>query len=265
MKWPKTLNIIRHGQSTYNALKHKKAADPLYQEFRAKFSAAIKGVVAGDVLGWGVPDAVRAMAVELQGRYCLNASDFAVPLTDEGVEQARVTGRHLKGAEQLPDVILYSPYLRTRQTLEGLIEGWGELAEVKTYEEDRLREQDHGIATLYADWRIFHVFNPEQAVFFRQQGPYWYRYPQGESVSDVKDRVRSLIDTTVREHAGLRVLWVSHHLTKLSIRSNLERLTPEQFIHLDEHEKPINCGVTTYTGSSATNRLTLARYNHKFY
>ncbi|MDO8558873.1 MAG: hypothetical protein Q7R84_00930 [bacterium] len=39
---------------------------------------------------------------------------------------------------------------------------------------------------------------------------------------------------------------VTHHLTILSFRASMEHLTPEQFIELDEKEKPVNCGVTRY-------------------
>lgn len=37
MKWPKTLVLIRHAESEYNARKQKKAADADYQQFVAAF------------------------------------------------------------------------------------------------------------------------------------------------------------------------------------------------------------------------------------
>jgi len=62
-----------------------------------------------------------------------------------------------------------------------------------------------------------------------------------------------------------KMLVVSHHLTKLAIRSNLERLTPEQFLRVDRDEKPINCGVTVYRGDAAKNELVLSEYSPKLY
>jgi len=264
---PESLTIIRHGESTYNALAHQKAVDPLYADFVMRFGQLSQTALESDVLakGWEAPADLLALARELQARYALGASDFATPLTEEGRSQAAATGAALRRAWELPEVILYSPYLRTKQTLEGLIEGWPELASVTTYEEDRLREQDYGAADLYNDWRLFNLNNPQQAIFYRQQGRYRYRYPEGESISDVKERVRSLLESMIREQAGLKVLCVSHHITKLAIRSNLERLTPEEVLRIDRDEKPINCGVTVYRGDTGARELVLLQYNRKLY
>ena len=88
------------------------------------------------------------------------------------------------------------------------------------------------------------------------------------SPSDVRQRNLSWIATLTREFAGKRVMAITHHLTILSTRANFERLSPERFIHLDEHEKPVNCGVTRYEGNPAVGRqgrLELAEYNRKYY
>jgi broad specificity phosphatase PhoE len=77
-----------------------------------------------------------------------------------------------------------------------------------------------------------------------------------------------MIGTLIREYAGKNMLMVTHHLTILSIRANLERLTPDEFIRLDQEEKPVNCGVTVYTGNSTVGKdgkLILDRYNQKLY
>ena len=42
---------------------------------------------------------------------------------------------------------------------------------------------------------------------------------------------------------------ITHHLTILATRANFERLSPEEFLHLDKHDKPLNCGVTRYIGN----------------
>ena len=67
------------------------------------------------------------------------------------------------------------------------------------------------------------------------------------------------------EHAGLKILWISHHLTKLTVRANLEGLTPAELVRIDQQERPINCGVTIYRGVAATNELVLSEYNRKLY
>ncbi len=139
-----------------------------------------------------------------------------------------------------------------------------ELASVARLEDERLREQEHGLATLYNDWRVFHTFFPEQAKFYAMQGSYWYRYPQGENIPDVRLRNNIWISTLIREFSEKRVLVVTHHLNILATRANLERLSADEFISLDENEKPINLGVTTYCGNpniGRDGRLELASYN----
>jgi broad specificity phosphatase PhoE len=134
--------------------------------------------------------------------------------------------------------------------------------------EDRIREQEHGLSLLYSDWRVFQTFHPEQRELYELLGPYWYQYPQGESTSMVRDRVRLFTNMLVREYSGKVVYLVSHHLTKLCIRANYERLTPEQFIDLDNHQKPINGGVTIYKGNpevGTDGKLELIEYNKKLY
>jgi broad specificity phosphatase PhoE len=258
MKWPKQLMAVRHGQSAYNALREAKDVDPVVQEFKAEYDRDHTSPRA------------RELAESVRKQYSLKTSDYLTPLTAAGIQQARITGSAMNSevAFKLPDVIYVSPYSRTRATLAGLIHGWPELAKVKTIVEDRIREQEHGLSLLYNDWRVFHVFHPEQKLYRNLMGQYWYQYPQGESVSDVRDRIRSFIGTLIREHAGERVLLVTHHLTILSLRAILERLSPEQFIHLDEVAKPVNCGVSIYDADASAGKqgkLRLSLYNRKFY
>lgn len=256
MKWPNRFTIVRHGQSEYNALRDKKIKSPIYQAFLAEFEKNHQSEEA------------RKLARQVKEAMSLGVSDYDTALTDAGVRQARETGEGLSVQMGLPDIIFFSPYLRTRKTLDHMIEGWPELAKVRKFEDDRLREQEHGLSLLYNDGRVFQTFHPEQKEFHALMGRYWYQYPQGESVSQVRDRVRLFLDMLIRECATKHVLIVSHHLTKLSVRANLERLTDKEFIRLDEHEKPVNCGVTSYKGNphAGTNgKLELEFYNKKLW
>lgn len=201
-------------------------------------------------------------------KYSLNTSDCDTPLTAIGEKQAIITGRHSPGITLLPDIIFYSPYIRTASTLDNMCVGWPELANVERVAEDRIREQEHGLALLYSDWRIFHVMHPEQKKLHDLLGDYGYQYPQGESVSQVRERIRSFTNMLIRECAGMNVMLITHHLTKLSIRANLERLTPREFQDLDNTNKPANCGVNQYVGkpNMGTNgKLVLNFYNTKLY
>lgn len=146
--------------------------------------------------------------------------------------------------------------------------GWSDLSLAPHVADDRIREQEHGLSLLYSDWRVFHVLHPDQKQLRDLQGPYWYQYPQGESVSQVRDRARSFTSMLIREWADKHVLVVTHHLTILSLRANYQRFSPEEFIRLDEYEKPVNCGVTLYRGDPTIGKdgkLVLKAYNKKFY
>jgi broad specificity phosphatase PhoE len=209
----------------------------------------------------------RAMAQEMWDIYQLGMGDHDTPLAHDGV-QAKAVGEKLQDALELPDVIYVSPYLRTKETLRKLIEGWPELATVKVVEDERIREQEHGLAILYNDWKIFYSMYPDQKKLFDLEGDYWYRWPQGENVPDVRLRIRSWFDTIVRDYADKKVLVVTHHLTILSLRAALERMSAEQFIAQNESEKPINAGVTLYRGDpklGKDGKLVLDYYNKKFY
>ena len=56
------------------------------------------------------------------------------------------------------------------------------------------------------------------------------------------------MNTVVRDFSEKRLLVVTHHLNILGIRANLERWDAEEFIRVDNEDKPINCGVTAYCG-----------------
>jgi broad specificity phosphatase PhoE len=204
MKWPEALWFIRHGQSAYNVHRDHKLQDPEYREFQAQFEADCRSL------------RTRELAQKMWERYALHFGDWNTPLTDEGRRQARTVGAALPQAVALPDVLFVSPHDRTWQTLRALTEGWPALADVKTVEEPRLHEQDHGIAIVYNDWRIFHALEPIQKMLYDQSGAYWYRYPQGENVPDVIERARSFIDTLIRDYAEKKVGVITHHLTLLS-------------------------------------------------
>jgi len=256
MKWPYSITIVRHGASTYNVLRMLKEQDSLYQTFRQAFDKD------------HTSEETRRLATIVKWKFRLDTSDYDTPLTNNGRAQAAITGFELSKDFTCPDIIFVSPYIRTRETFEKMKDQWPELAGSKVFFDERIREKEHGLYLLYNDWRVFQTFHPEQKALRHLMGPYWYQYPQGESISQVRDRLRSFTEMLIRECSGMRVLVITHHLTILSIRANLERLSPEQFIHLDENEKPINCGVTTYRGdplAGPKGKLQLHSYNKQLW
>lgn len=252
MKWPKVLTLIRHDISSYNELRGLKSRNRQYLAFLEAYGRDP-----------GSPE-TRQLALLVQAKFALGVSDARTPLAEPDNSRAIQTGVKLRATQDLPDVVYLSPYLRARDTYQRLLIGWPELVMAPVIEDERLREQEHGLSTLYNDWRVFFAMHPEQRLLYEQDGSYWYRYPQGENVPDVRLRNNIWISTLIREFAGLRVLCVTHHLTILATRANLERLTAEQFVCLDKEQKPINLGVTTYhcdPSAGRDGRLILSSYN----
>lgn len=255
-KWPRSIVLIRHGVSEYNAWKIERARVPVYQRFLASYERDPRSPET---------QKLAKLVVAKIGLTCSNAN---TPLTEQGKIQAFKTGQALSKSIEVPDVIFVSPYQRTRQTLEHLILGFPDLLVVPTITDIRIREQEFGLVDLYKDLRIFFALHPEQAELYNQDDPYWYRYPQGENVPDVQMRNRDWTETLIRSYSGQRVMAITHHLNILACRANFERLQAERFLELDQNEKPINCGVTTYVCRPQVGehgRLVLENYNKRYY
>ena len=134
--------------------------------------------------------------------------DYRIPLTDLGVAQAREAGEQVRRQLDGQRVRVYvSPYLRAHQTLEAMDLGY--LVE-QVMEEPRLREQD---------WANFQ--NPleiaDQKELRNAYGHFFYRFREGESGSDVYDRVSSFMETLHRHWSrpgyAPNTLLVTHGLT----------------------------------------------------
>ena len=134
--------------------------------------------------------------------------DYRIPLTDLGVEQARAAGEQVRRLlDGRPVCVYVSPYLRAYQTLEAL--NLGTLIE-RVIEEPRLREQD---------WANFQIAGEieDQKELRNAYGHFFYRFREGESGSDVYDRISSFMETLYRHWSrpsyAPNALFVTHGLT----------------------------------------------------
>lgn len=255
-KWPKSILLLRHDVTTYNALKRKKDEDPEFHEFIQAYNENHRSVLC------------KKLADRMRKKYKLESHGPQTPVIELESRQAIEVGKRLKEIYPLPDVIFVSPFLRTKQTLAGLTKGWPELENVKTYEEERIREQDHGLSEIFYDWRVFNVFYPDQKDLYDALGDYWYVYPQGENRPMLRDRLRAWLSTLTRDFKDKRVLAITHHLAILSFMANIERWSEDEFRDYDKNHKPINLGVTHYLSKSElgqNGKLALEFYNKKFY
>lgn len=281
MKWPSSLTLIRHAESEYNTVKKQCATFPEWAEFNQIFNRTYIHEKKGrkDLLRfeedvfegrWPDPRLVElARIVHRKIRAIFSYSDIETPLSEEGHRQAKATGEHFHASHHpVPDVVHVSPALRVHQTYDDIASQWPALKDAPMIEEERIREQEHGLATLYGNWKIFMTLNPIIALLRAKEDSYFFRYPNAESVCNVRERTRDYKSMLIREYAGEDVMAFAHHLTILATRADLERWDHKRFIEADEKEKPLNCGVTVYRGHpelGKNGKLVLEQYNKIHY
>lgn len=153
--------------------------------------------------------------------------DFRTPLSELGVIQARDAGKAL-GPEFVRGALVYtSPYARTHQTLDAVLEGAGieRSATLGVYEDPRLREQDHG----YGDVK-------GQETMRATHGWFYYRYQGGESPADCYDRVSGFLESMMRQverKNANRVLIVTHGMAIRCFVMRFFHMSVEEFEKLD--------------------------------
>ncbi|EFN55417.1 hypothetical protein CHLNCDRAFT_134554 [Chlorella variabilis] len=125
--------------------------------------------------------------------------DPRVPLTARGWQQAMLAGDRLKaqmdaahGGKPYKLFFYTSPYLRSRQTYEGLAQVFMPEQVQGVQEEVQLREQDFG------NFQDAEGKKREKAERLRF-GRFFYRFPNGESGADVYDRMTIFEDHLVRD------------------------------------------------------------------
>jgi probable phosphoglycerate mutase len=191
----------------------------------------------------------------------LTERDMDVPLSDLGQQQADALGRWFAALppSHQPDLLLTSPYMRAWQTAAAIGQHFGQAAVVV---DERLREKEFGSLDRLTKTGIDALF-PEQAKLRTAIGKFYYRPPGGESWCDVILRLRGMYDSICLQHAGKRVLIVSHQVVVLCLRYVLEGLDEKRLLAIDAAGDVANCAVTEYgprTQDGAA--LALRRYNY---
>ena len=209
--WPERLWLVRHGQSQGNVARD-----------------------AADAAGH------HEIAIDVR--------DVDVPLSELGHRQGEAAGRWFASlpANERPEVILASPYLRAKQTAE-LICKAGALAggPARTTIDERLREREFGVFDRLTTAGIRARF-PEEAAHRTRLGKFYHRPPGGESWADVILRLRSMLNTINLHYCNRRVAVVCHQVVVLCMRYILEELDEQQILAIDKQSEVLNCGICAY-------------------
>jgi len=219
--WPDILWIARHGQSAGN--------------------------VARDAA-----EAAGHMWIDVEFR------DIDTPLSQLGVEQSLALGQWFREApaQEQPQVVLSSPYVRARETARLVMESAGLQAgrDVRLRIDERLREKEFGVLDRLTKHGIRQKF-PDLHEQRSHVGKFYFRPPGGESWCDVILRLRSLTEMITREHGGERVLIVAHQVIVNCMRYLLENLDEAQILAVDRMGDVPNCAVTGYRFDSGQGPL----------
>lgn len=173
-------------------------------------------------------------------------------LTREGQEQARISGQWIVGkiGEKF-DRYYVSPYVRTRETAALL-----NLPEAEWRVDQRLRERDWG--DICSMPRSEFKTKYPQSFFMKEIDALYWRPPGGESIADVRLRVRNFFDTLHRECAGQRVVVVTHGELMWAARAEIEYMTDEQWVRSDKDssQKIHNAQVLEYSRTDPASGVT---------
>ena len=161
--------------------------------------------------------------------------DYALQLTERGIEQASEAGRKLKEIIGDESVFFYiSPLWRTRMTFEEIASSFDQ-NKLRYREEPRIREQEWGHLRNLDDNE---TIDEARNAF----GSFYYRIPEGESAADVYDRISDFFGTLHRdfdkEHFPQNVIIVTHGMTMRLFLMRWYHWTIEEF---DEYANPQNC------------------------
>lgn len=226
--WPSQLWIVRHGQSAGNVAR----------------------------------DAAHDAALD---RIALDGRDVDVPLSALGEDQARALGQWFARdrMEQLPEVVLSSPYRRAIQTAQLFRSEGGAAIDEPICIDERLREKEFGILDGLTTSGVVKL-EPQQAAFRQALGKFYHRPPGGESWCDVIFRLRALMDTISLHYPGQRVIIFAHQVVVLCLRYIIENLDEAEILEIDRKGDVANCSVTEYHFDPQAGRrgnLVLQRYN----
>ncbi len=192
-------------------------------------------------------------------------SDRDTPLSEDGYRQAETTGVYLRDIFGIPNYIFHSGYLRTIQTVEGILYSFEEREKKKIIilKDDLIRERAVG-----------YVYNMKEKDA-RRSFPWVKRYaelfsdfdfcpPGGESLVQVIDRTRIFVDRVLSViEQGKTVFIVSHGR---AIQCLMYNLLGRDFKSIFEHKEGSikNCSITLFE-SHKKGLFILKQYNKIFW
>lgn len=153
-----------------------------------------------------------------------------VDLVEEGLEEARRAGEHLKDEEI--HIVQTSVLKRTHQTFEKIKEVSGKSHLIHTPHE-ALNERHYGIHTGKNKWQVKEEVGEEEFQNIRRG---WdHHIPEGETLKDVHARVVPHYEQNIKPHltSGKNVLIVAHGNSLRALIKHLEQIADEEISNVE--------------------------------
>ena len=150
-----------------------------------------------------------------------------LPLTELGKEQAKALAEKMK--DKNIDIIIASPMTRAMQTAGAVSLATG----IPVMMDERLREHDYG---------AFEGVDRSKEEYWAQKYQFAAKFPKGESVLQLAQRVYNLLEDVKRAYPDKTVLLVCHGGVSRMIKTYFEDMTNDEFFHYS----PENAFVAEY-------------------
>jgi broad specificity phosphatase PhoE len=223
MNFPKTLWIVRHGESTANIARRRAELE-------------------------------NSLTIDFTGR------EMDIPLSEIGVEHSIAVGRWFASQAEKPTVVFASPYLRTFETARFIAEHAG-IKDAEIFHDERIREREFGIFDRLT-WRGSVEKYPDEMAKREEIGKFYYRPPGGESWCDVALRVRNFWRDLYLNHPNEKILVVTHEVVVRIFRYIVERMTETEILAIDRASDVPNGAVSAYHFDAETNKFVLELDNY---
>ena len=129
------------------------------------------------------------------------------PLTPRGHKQAALAGKWLLARHIVPEVVMCSPAVRARMTVQDALRTLGSDKEVTI--DDRIQELGQGIMEGRSRQEVW----TDEASAAVLADPMNFAHPEGETFHDVQDRMLDWYYDAVHNHPGAIVLAGGHGLS----------------------------------------------------
>ncbi|MFQ5540972.1 MAG: class I tRNA ligase family protein [Candidatus Paceibacteria bacterium] len=164
----------------------------------------------------------HAEAESNRNHFIASEPDEGNPLTGAGLEQARRAAEGLK--KNGIDLIITSPFLRTRETAE-IAAGVLGYPKEDIVVDERIREFDFGNLNHWPIKELRNYWNGYEDMFVRAA-------KGGETLADMRQRVGEFIYALEEQHTGKKILVVAHEYTMWLLEAVAQGLSRDEIVAL---------------------------------